>query len=122
MIRVGGALGSPHPILPAVPPAASALGGDRRPLYPIRYMWARARLGRPATERDADGAMGGLGALFPRLRRCPPVSVEQGGAKVESVARGFPDQRKRGRRARREAARQPVLLESEMRAKLLRQF
>src|SRR5580693_3455436 len=49
------------------------------------------------------------------------MGVEKGGAKVERVARGFPDQRKRGRRARREAARQPVFLKSEMRAKFPRQ-
>src|SRR6202453_283431 len=53
MIRVGGALDSPHRILPAVPPAAPALGGDQRPLYPIRYMWARPRLGDRQTELDA---------------------------------------------------------------------
>src|SRR3984885_351427 len=49
------------------------------------------------------------------------MGVEKGGAKVERVARGLPDQRKRGRRASREAARQPVFLKSEMRAKLPRQ-
>src|ERR1700677_2322777 len=56
MIRVGGALDSPHRILPAVPPAAPALGGDQRPLYPIRYMWARPRLGDRQTELDAGSA------------------------------------------------------------------
>jgi hypothetical protein len=29
MIRVGGALDSPNPVIPAVPPAASGLGGDQ---------------------------------------------------------------------------------------------
>ena len=60
-------------------------------------------------------------AFFPRLRHRPPMGVEQGGAKVERIARGFADQRERGRPARRQAAGQQILLESEMRLELLRQ-
>src|SRR5271163_3017843 len=108
-----------------------------RPFRPRRPRWAeisdryirsdicglgRGWATRNRTRRRFRLPVGALRALFARLRRRPPMGVEQGGAKVESVARGFPDQRKRGRRARREAARQPILLESEMRAKLLRQF
>src|SRR3984957_16956497 len=69
MIRVGGALDSPHPILPAVPPAASALGGDQRPLYLIRYMWARPRLGDPQPHVTPVPLAGGR---LTRAFRAPP--------------------------------------------------
>ena len=44
-----------------------------------------------------------LRALFPRLRHRSPMGVEQGGAEVERVRRGFPDERERGRPARGQA-------------------
>src|SRR3984885_14317365 len=121
MIRVSGALDSPHLILPAVPPAASARRGDdnryiRLDIGILGRGW-RAAIERHGSRLPAEA----LRALCPRFHHCPPMGVEKGGAKVERVARGFPDQRKRGRRARREAACQPVFLKSEMRAELSRQ-
>src|ERR1700691_1800724 len=81
MVRVGGALDSPHPILPAAPPAASALGGDQRPLYRIRYMLSTPRLATGnRTRRRFRFMFEALRAFFPRGRRRPPVGVEQGGA------------------------------------------
>ena len=60
--------------------------------------------------------------LSSRLRDRPPVRIEQCGAEVERVARGFPDQRKRGRPTRRETAGQRILLEGEPRFEFPRQI
>src|ERR1700733_2047215 len=73
-------------------------------------------------ERLAAPAGIALRALFPRARRRSPVGVKQRGAKVERIAGDFTEQRQCGWRARRQAAGQPILLESEMRLKLLRQL
>src|ERR1700733_737893 len=93
-------------------------------LYPIKHIPSRPEAGRRnATKRRRDFALCGdaSSALLPPLRQRPPMGVEQRRAKVERVARGFPNQRKRSRPARREAAGQRILLESELRAEFLRQ-